>query len=165
MKTAPIAIAFCLLAMQTFPKADSACVSVEFRLAQKSPTPGLISATSSNDSRKIYLHREVAMTGKAISNAEVVKYYEHDPVVVFGKPGYRVEVTFSSEGAKGLRQLTSKNHGRILAVLVDGRVIADSVIHEDMDERIAINDPGMTQEHAEKLAQLLSRACGRVVDK
>ena len=94
-------------------------VRVEFRRAESQPAKGLTEATVAGTTRKVYLHREPAVTNKDIANAQVT-------------PGDRgratVRLTFTEKGKEKLAELTGGHLNKPVAVLVDGKVIAAPVV-------------------------------------
>ncbi len=140
-------------------RAIPACTQVEFRLAEESPARGLIAKPSSNGGPEIYLYRKVELGNADILGVEAQKQFAFDPKMILGKPEFDVVMTFTGRGSERLHQVTSQNRGKVLAILVDGQVVTDSVIHGNMSDSIVIYDKNMSQEKAEKLAHMLNSRC------
>jgi len=162
LTTASVVLFICVVSAcqkQTPLQTTHPCTKIEIHLAEKNPGRNLIEVTSSNSGRKIYLHEEVVITGRGIMRVNAVTYFNLLEEIPSGRPFYEVRVEFTKEAAQRLARVTAENRGKILALLVDGRVIADSVIHETIHDLIAIQDEKMTKEHSEELAKLLNAGC------
>lgn len=71
-----------------------------------------------------------------------------------GQP--EVAVTFNSEGTKILRELTGKNIGNILAIVLDGKIVSAPVIQSEVPNGQAVITGRFTIPEAQKLAQNLN---------
>jgi preprotein translocase subunit SecD len=86
------------------------------------------------------------LTGSALKNARV----EFDQV---GQPMVRVEM--NPEGAKIFADFTSKNIGKPVIIVLDGRVISSPVIKDAITEGVGVITGKFTIDEAQKLAILL----------
>ncbi|MFN3699468.1 MAG: protein translocase subunit SecD [Dictyoglomus sp.] len=86
------------------------------------------------------------LTGSALKTAKV----EFDQV---GQPMVRVEM--NPEGAKIFADFTSKNVGKQVFILLDGKVISNPVIKEPITEGVGVITGRFTIDEAQKLAILL----------
>jgi preprotein translocase subunit SecD len=90
--------------------------ALEVRLAETQPAAGLIEASLSGSSEKVYLHREVVVTNADVVQAQVVPGN--------ASSAFNVTVAFSSEGAAKMAQATASHLNRPLAILINGQVVA-----------------------------------------
>ena len=90
-----------------------AAVPFEVRVAEPGPRPGL-RAAQDGAARTVYVEPRVV-----VANSDIVR----TRVVPVGA-GFGVEVVFTDDGAAKMRAATTGNLGRLLAVVVDGRVLA-----------------------------------------
>ena len=89
--------------------------ALEVRLAEVQPGAGLIEASVSGSSAKVYLHGEIVITNADVVEARVV-------------PGnsasdFSITVAFSREGAARIAQATASHVNKPLAILINGQVV------------------------------------------
>jgi preprotein translocase subunit SecD len=124
------------------------------RAIQEGPPPGdevlygrRIDRTTKAETRVPYLvHKETLLTGDLISDATV-------RVSDVGEP--YVSVTFDSVGARVFGEVTEKNVGKSLAIILDGNVHSAPVIRERIPSGQAQISGGFTFEEASDLAIVL----------
>jgi preprotein translocase subunit SecD len=112
------------------------------------PRPQLIAARVDGPLKLIYLHTSVIVTDKDIVSASVSK----EPSI---GGYYDVRVVFTKRGADRMAAATKPERG-LLAVLVDGKVVAAMGIPAQIHDKAAISGP-MTKTQAEDLAAILKR--------
>jgi len=122
--------------------------SLEVRLAEAQPAAGLIEASLSGSSRKIYLHREIVVT-----NADVVQAR-----VVPGTTGadFSVTVAFSREGAAKMAQATAAHVNKPLAILINGQVVTAPTLRDPVSDSAVIAGD-FTSSEAAAIAAALNR--------
>lgn len=101
-----------------------------------------------DDNEPILLEKEAALTGAALSNA-FVRFDQSQ----FGEVG--VALQFNPEGAKKFAEITSKNVGRRLAIVLDGKVQSAPNIREAIPSGEAVISGRFTPEQAQDLALIL----------
>jgi len=89
---------------------------------------------------------KTVLTGSALKNAKV----EFDEL---GQPMVRVEM--NPEGAKIFADFTSKNVGKQVFIVLDGKVISNPVIQEAITEGVGVITGKFTLDEAQRLAILL----------
>jgi len=99
-----------------------AAVPFEIRVAEPGPGPGL-SAVGDAVTGTVYADRRVVVANGDITRTRVVPVGD----------GFGVEVVFTADGAAKMRAATAGNVGRLLAVVVDGRVLAAPRITSAID--------------------------------
>ena len=99
-----------------------AAVPFEIRVAEAEPRPGL-QAVQDPAARTVYVEPRVVVANRDITRTRVVPVGD----------GFGVEVAFSADGAAKMRAATAGNVGRLLAVVVDGRVLASPRITSAID--------------------------------
>lgn len=96
-------------------------VSVELRLVEPKPLPGLVEAVDPNNGAAIYLHKNAIINTAQIVDAKVIINILDD---------LKVEITLDPEAAKKFHTFTKANVARELATLVDGKVVDVTTIRE-----------------------------------
>jgi preprotein translocase subunit SecD len=127
-------------------KPDDKKPTVEFRLAEQTPADGLTEAKVLGTENKVYLHKTAALTAADIVSAEVkVDQKTLDPII---------DIRLTEAGTKKIGKLTEDNIGKLLAVVVDGKVISAPVIRAKVGEHAVITGK-FTKAEAEKLAAVI----------
>ncbi|MGL5514663.1 MAG: protein translocase subunit SecD, partial [Sporomusa sp.] len=88
----------------------------------------------------------VVMTGKDLKDAKAHREQNGQNMVA---------IEFSDEGAKKFADLTAKNVGKRIAILLDGQVLTNPVVQEAIPGGKAVISGSQTLEEAQKLAILL----------
>ena len=114
----------------------------EVRLAEDQPGPGLREARIVGSDDVVYLHQEILVTNDDIAESRVV---EGDGPSRFG-----VSVQFNAAGAHKMREGTASRVGRLVATLIDGEVIAASVLRSPISTA-AISSGDYTRIEAEAI--------------
>lgn len=123
-----------------------AAMQFEVRLAEAVQQPGMRGAVESGAGRIIYLHQDVLLTNDDIAETRVVTL----------PGGFGVEVDFTEVGAIKMRSATTENVGRLLAIVVDGSVLAAPRVRSPIDQ-IGVISGDFTKEEAERLAEGIRR--------
>jgi hypothetical protein len=127
-------------------------VSLELRLAEGSPAPGLVPAAVYGQGKTVYLHPEVQLSNSDIVRVEAVK-------TRIGK-GLILQIWLTRVGASRLKEATGRHIGDSLAVLIDTVVMAVPVIQQAIgsDPKLPI-DLGVPLEpkEAQQLAASVSK--------
>jgi hypothetical protein len=100
-------------------------VSIELRLAQGSPGPGLVPAAVYGQNRTVYLHPEPRLSNPDFARVEAVK-------TRIGK-GLILQVWHTRAGAARMAELTRQHIGDSLAILIDSVVLAVPVIQQTLN--------------------------------
>jgi len=125
---------------------DQGKIKLEFRLAQREPAKELTEAVERNTLQKVYLFKEVLISNKDILEARVVKGYM-DGV-------FDVELGLTSDASGQVARTCESNKGKMLAVLINGRVVSAPFIIGRVS-RIQISGD-FTQKEAESIAGALN---------
>ncbi len=97
-------------------------VSLELRLAEGSPGPGLVPAAVYGQGKMVYLHPESQLSNRDIRRVEAVK-------TRIGQ-GLILQVWLTRAGASRIREATGRHIGDSLAVLIDTVVMAVPLIQQ-----------------------------------
>jgi preprotein translocase subunit SecD len=116
----------------------------EVRRAEDKPGEGLTEATVAGSARKVYLHREAALTGRDVTEARAI---------ADGANGPAVEVTLTEEGRKKLAKVTEGHQGKPLAILVNGKVLSAPVVRGTISQGKALISGRFTKAEAETIAK------------
>ena len=127
-------------------------VSVQFRLGETEPGPGLKEMSVPGSDRKVYLHDRVELSNEDIASASV-RMNENGPV-----KGPIIEMTFTEVGGEMLRRVTRENIGKILAIVVDGKVLSAPVITSEIGGGKGVITGTFTMDEAKRIADGL---CGK----
>ncbi len=133
---------------ETGDRAGGEPANVGFFLAEDSPAPGLKpeTVTVGGPERTIYLQAEPFLTQDDVAEA-------HAEIDNGGR--LAVAMTFTKEGAAKMGRATSKNIGKQLVVVVDGRVVYSATIRSTIAEAAQITG-SFSEAEAKKLARDLS---------
>jgi hypothetical protein len=121
----------------------AAAVRFEVRLADTAFSPGLREARVAGSSRVVYLHQEIIATNDDISDSQVIG---GETASRFG-----VGVTFNAAGAEKMRQTTARHVGELIAILIDGEVIATPRLRAPISASAVISGD-FTRTEAERIA-------------
>ena len=124
-------------------------IKVEFRVAEAYPARGLIEARIANSDQKVYLHKQAVITNKDILGARVIEsaYNRHDG---------DIEIAFTREGGTRMSKTTSRHIGKLLAVIIDGKVISAPKINATFSDKCVISGH-YTRGEAEGIASGINR--------
>jgi preprotein translocase subunit SecD len=123
-----------------------AAVRFEVRLAEDTPTPGLVVAQVADSSRLIYLHPEIVVTNDDIEQAWVFQ----------DAAGFGVAVKFQPSAAERMLQATTGHVGRPVAILIDGHVVSVPTLRAPIRDSATING-AYTQAEAKRIADGIAR--------
>jgi hypothetical protein len=121
----------------------AAAVRFEVRLADTAFSPGLREARIAGSGRVVYLHQEIIVTNDDVADIHVI---DGQTPSRFG-----VAVTFSAAGAEKMRQTTARHVGELMAILIDGEVIATPRLRAPISTSSVISGD-FTQAEAERIA-------------
>jgi preprotein translocase subunit SecD len=121
----------------------AAAVRFEVRLADTAFSPGLREARIAGSGRVVYLHQEIIVTNDDVADIHVI---DGQTPSRFG-----VAVTFSAAGAEKNRQTTARHVGELMAILIDGEVIATPRLRAPISTSSVISGD-FTQAEAERIA-------------
>jgi preprotein translocase subunit SecD len=119
---------------------------LEIRLAENRSQRGLLRAPVERTSLEIFLHDTPLATNVDVLDARAVETNGHFSVVI----------TFTESGAESMARGTTGQQGKLLAIILDGTVIAAPGISGVMGERLVI-DRSFSRAQAERVASSLSR--------
>ncbi len=121
--------------------------SLEFRLAEAQPSPGLAEMvfTGWGQSDTFYVHTDVLISEEDVDEASVTTQN--------GFPA--VALSFTEAGAVKFEQVTGANVGRHLAMIVDGRLLSAPLIRDTIHAGKAILTGEMSEEEAHRIAEAL----------
>jgi hypothetical protein len=143
---ASIAIAT-IVAFMIVPRGTStvqAAVRFEVRLAEDEPAAGLQAARVGSSTRVVYLHPEVVVTNADIAGSRVIA---GDTPAHFW-----IDVRLNETGADKMRRATLGHLGRLVAILIDGDVVATPRIRSPIGAAAMISGD-FTRADAERIAQ------------
>ena len=123
-----------------------AAVRFEVRLAEDTPTPGLVVAQVGNSARLIYLHPEIVVNNDDVERAWVFQ----------DAAGFGVALKFKAPGAERMHQATTDHIGRPLAILIDGRVVSVPTLRSPISDSAAING-AYTEAEAQRISDGIDR--------
>jgi preprotein translocase subunit SecD len=119
---------------------------LEVRLAEKGSQRGLLRAPVERTNQDIFLHDTPLVTNVDVLAARAVETNGH----------FNVVVTLTETGAGAMARGTAGQQGKLLAIILDGTVIAAPTITGVMGERLVI-DRAYSRAQAERIAASLSR--------
>lgn len=127
-------------------------VSIELRLAEGAPAPGLVPARVYGQADTVYLHPEAQLSNSGIARVEAAK--------TMGRRGLVLELWLTQTGAERLAEVTGQHIGDSLAVLINSAVVSVPMIEEpigrDTKAPSHLGVP-LLPEEAEQLAVAVSK--------
>jgi len=123
---------------------QAAAIRFEIRLAEDGPAPGLREAKVSGSDRSVYLHDEVVVANRDIAAARVVPGQ--------GPSEYYVSIEFNASGAGKMRAATGNHIGKLVAILLDGRVVMAPVLRTPIGGSARISG-NFTRAQAERIVK------------
>ncbi|NQU40817.1 MAG: M48 family metalloprotease [Lentisphaerae bacterium] len=117
-------------------------VALEFRLAERESGEGLTEAVVEGSDQKVWLHDSVEVSNEHVASARVL---DQD-----GKP--IIELLLTEEGAQKFEELTRRNKMKVLAILVNGKLLCAPVIREQIYGRKAQISGLFSRDEAERIA-------------
>lgn len=127
-------------------RSTPSAVKVEFRVAEASPHAGYLEANVVTNSQPIWMKPEPFITNEDIAEACVVQDYLDNPAV---------QVKFVPAGQHKLYGSMESNEGKLLAILIDGRVVTAPKISTPINGDATITGT-FTLIEAERIAKGLS---------
>ena len=139
----------CAARVVTAGQLDRTRVKLEFRLAEDKPAEGLTEAMMGRPGVKVYLHKEAIITNNDIIKARVVKDKDERT--------FSIEVFFTKEGAEKIARATEGHVGKLLAIVIDERVVSAYVVKERLSSDKARIFLEVTKAAAERIARGINR--------
>ena len=103
--------------------------SVEFRLAEVTPQPGLIpTLCGSNATSTTYVHPEAILPDAAVERVDVLQWRGEGSRG--SETAYIIEIAFSRDTGAKLAGITEQHNGSALALFVNGNAVVAPVIRE-----------------------------------
>jgi preprotein translocase subunit SecD len=124
-------------------------VAVEVRLVENNPADTLVEMNMKvwGGQETFFVHREVLLTEADVRKATVVNYN--------GRPA--IELTLDEIARRELQDLTRRNVGRTLGVVINGRLQSTSVIEGPVDDGVVLVTGHMLRHGAERFCRVLER--------
>jgi preprotein translocase subunit SecD len=119
---------------------------IEFLLAQDAPVEGLLKKEYNNPSQAIYTDGKPVMTNTDIKEAILVKNDAY--------PG--VEVILNANGIEKIKEVSSNNVGKRMAVMVNGQVICAPRLREPISDSHLQIAGSFTEAQAQLLVDIIN---------
>lgn len=119
---------------------------IQFFIASNEPSSDLVEARIGDTNNKIYLHEAIQVAAAGISVAGVKLDTDGQ---------HAIQITFIRAGKANMAEMTAKHIGKLLAVVVDGQVIAAPTIREKIDGKATI-PVDLTKEAIERIVTRLT---------
>jgi preprotein translocase subunit SecD len=119
---------------------------VEFRRAEEKAAEGLTEATVEGTKRKVYLNKVADATNADIKSALEVEDNEKKPVVA---------IFLTKDGVKKLAKVSQEHMGKLLAIVVDGKVVSVVTIRSLLNSE-GLQITGLAKKEAEKLVKTIN---------
>jgi preprotein translocase subunit SecD len=121
-------------------------VTLEFRIAEEEPAPGLSELAFHLTGEHLYVHDEVLLSQADVDSAVVTMQQ--------GRPA--VELIFTPDGGEKLGQMTQHNVGKRCAMFLDGDLVSAPRIMAAIHVGRAIIAGDFTEAEARRIAHGLS---------
>jgi len=114
---------------------------IEFRFAEDSPQEGTTPARLAGSDTVIHLHGNVEFSNRDLAGAKAIEDNVGHPALA---------LIFTSEASKKLADVTAKNIGKKLAIVLDGDVLSAPILQGVIDGGEAIVTGDFTAEDVRK---------------
>jgi preprotein translocase subunit SecD len=129
------------------PRPVQTAIRFECRLAEAHEAAGLRKARVAGSEQRVYLHQDIIISNGHISRTRIVQGN--------GPSLFNVAVEFGRAGAEKMRQATARHPGGLLAILVNGSVLAAPTLTESISTSVVISG-NYSRAEAERLANGLA---------
>lgn len=133
--------------------AGPSAATLEFRLAEDEPGPGLEALAMAAGGRTFYLHPEVVLDQTDLDTVMVVP-----PALPGGRA--TIDLRLNARGRDAFLEFTREHVGKRCAMVVDGKLLSAPVIRAPISQGRALIQGDFTEEEAQKIATALQRAVG-----
>jgi SecDF, P1 head subdomain len=120
-------------------------VSIGFHAADTEPFPGSVESFDSRRNRKVFVHPESRITQGDIKKVTHITIGPNDEILI----------SFTVSGAEKMRRFSHERDGKMVAILVNGRVVYVPIVRGDLSAGLAMG--GMTESAAIDLFEVLTR--------
>jgi preprotein translocase subunit SecD len=121
-------------------------VTLEFRIAEAEPGPGLTGMVFDPTGERFYLHEEVLVSQSDVDSA----------VAIMRDGRWDVELVLTSAGAQKFEELTERNVGKRCGMVINGELVSAPLIMAPIHVGRAIVAGDFTEAEARRVAQQLS---------
>jgi len=122
-------------------------ITLEFRIAEDEPAPGLTEMVFSLTGESFYLHNEVLVDQSNVDSAMMIMQN--------GRPA--VELLLTSEGKNKFEVLTGNNIGKRCGMVLNGQLVSAPTIRDTIKVGRAIIVGDFTEAEALRIAQGLNQ--------
>ncbi len=122
-------------------------VTLEFRIAENEPAPGLTEMVFDPTGESFYLHKEVLINESDVDSAIVI--------VQAGRPA--IELLLTAEGTSKFEELTTRNVGKKCGMVLNGQLVSAPIIRAPISVGRAIVAGNFTESEARSVAQGLNQ--------
>lgn len=134
----------------------AACVgpsaaTLEFRLAEDEPGPGLEAVTMAAGRRTFYLHPEIVLDQTDLDTVLVVP-----PALPDGRA--TIDLRLNAEGRDAFLEFTREHMGKRCAMVVDGELLSAPLIRAPIPQGRALIQGNFTEKEAQRIATALQLA-------
>jgi len=118
---------------------------LQFRIGERQPGPGLTEMTVSGSKEKVYLREKVELSQADVAQASAEKTKE------------RVEImlVFTDAGKEKLAKLTGENKGKLLCIVVEGKLVAAPIIKSSIPAGKAALTGNFSLEEAKRIVSAI----------
>ncbi len=122
-------------------------ITLEFRIAEDEPAPGLTEMVFSPTGESFYLHNEVLVDESHVDSAFVIMHSDRPAV----------ELLLTNEGKTKFEELTTSNVGKRCGMILDGELVSAPIIRAPITVGRAIIAGDFTEAEAQRIVRLLSQ--------
>jgi len=126
--------------------AKQAPVTLQFRIAEEEPGPGLTEFVSGPSGTHLFLHPEAFVSEADVDSAAVVR--------LEGQTG--IAVLLTSAGAQRLAEITEQNVGKRCGVVLNGKLVSSPRILDPIRGGRAVITADFTEAQAQRIARELA---------
>ncbi|MDH3197459.1 MAG: hypothetical protein OEO21_04385 [Candidatus Krumholzibacteria bacterium] len=140
-------LVFCLLAFWLIGCSESKQVTLEFRIAEDEPAPGLKELEFGRTGKRFYFHEEVLVNQSDVDSA----------FATMQNGRWAVELMLTAAGSRKFEELTEGNVGKQCGMFLNGELVSAPRIMAPIRVGRAIVASDFTEAEARRVAQGLSQ--------
>lgn len=123
-------VLLCVFSQASRVVAEDMPQTLEFRIASESPVEGWQKMKVRGSDRPIFVSNDVSLDGSDVRKVSFYSRPQGDPVM---------GLEFTDNGAKKMESITSQNHGKLLTIMLNGKVVSAPIIRATISQEAKIS--------------------------
>ena len=133
--------------------------SLQLRLVDENPSSNEPQIKMKGAQTKVRIKSEVVVDEKDILSVESKEIMEFSPKDLKLKPSdtHHIILKLKTPGAKHLKEVTSANIGKKMALLINNEIICLLIIHSEVSDTIGFSGDSLTENEKKDLIELIKK--------